>query len=446
MTAPDDPSAIFVSPEVDAAYISWAAPSQGATSYVINSQYGDTVMVSGALTSIIFPGLSPSKSYVFTFQAFNNDGSSPGTVTSNPVTPTAQPEGQYGPIDGPTPTPISNPVLPSPVGTTDPAASDTAGNIVLMYLEDDSTGDQLVICPKGTGGLGITDFDPGFPTVRESVFSLPGRDGTYDATSYISNSAVSLNLLASAGLDANGIRQPAGYWIDVLASWLHPARRPRLVWQVQGQQLKQATLRSSQYAAPFTSSGSGRTAIATQVQWKNPNGVVFTRNLNQNLSATPNDGRNQVTVVPMATGSGALFNITFPVQFGLSSRGTASVDYAGQVPAFAEIDLYGGASDPQFVLEFSTDGQTFNVLPSQTLTFTGLTVNNGDILRVITGPSPSAIVYSSGGVTTNVRKYLTGPPQWWQLTPGIYNRVRLNAGTSNAGTVAHVFYYDTFLR
>lgn len=450
-TVPSAPVSVAALAGDTTAAVLWTIPVDNGNaailSYTVTTSPADVgpVIVSGALTTTI-TGLFDGVSYTFTVNATNIAGDGPGT-TSTPVIPLVAnaPGGNPGGITPPDPTPDPGGVTPSAITTTG-ITGGPQGNIALMYLKDDLTNDTLVLSPLGSSGLGVVDFDPGYPTIRESIFNLPSRDGTYDVTAYVGNSAVSLSLLAFDGIDYNGVYRPAGYWVDVITSWLHPARRPTLVWQLKGQVIKQAVLRASQFSAPVTSSGAGRSSIAVQVGWKNPSGVVYTRNQNPNLSVTPNDGRNMVSFNPASSGLGEVFPIVFPVMFGVSGDGTASVPYLGQVPAYAEIDMFGGATDPEFILEQSVDGTTWNLLPSQTLNFTGLTVQNGDILRIITGPSPSAFIYTAAGAANNVRRFISQPPQWWTITPATFNRVRFNAGSENSGTVGYVFYYDTFLR
>ncbi len=76
------------------ATVSWTAPNpQGCaiTGYTITNSQGTTMTVGGNVTSTTFAGLANGTPYTFTVVATNEEGDSPVSAASNPVTPAGPP-------------------------------------------------------------------------------------------------------------------------------------------------------------------------------------------------------------------------------------------------------------------------------------------------------------------------------------------------------------------
>ena len=103
--APGVPTSVSASPGEGGATVSWAAPWDGAspiTSYTITPYVGSTAgsptTVAGPATSATISGLADGTSYTFTVAATNSVGTGPASAQSNAVTPMAQPQGQWSPL------------------------------------------------------------------------------------------------------------------------------------------------------------------------------------------------------------------------------------------------------------------------------------------------------------------------------------------------------------
>jgi large repetitive protein len=93
-THPDQVPAVQAVRGDRAANVSWTAPNpQGCaiTGYTITNSQGATMTVGGNVTSATFAGLTNGTPYTFTVVATNEEGNSPASAPSNPVTPAGPP-------------------------------------------------------------------------------------------------------------------------------------------------------------------------------------------------------------------------------------------------------------------------------------------------------------------------------------------------------------------
>jgi hypothetical protein len=102
---PGVPTSVSASPGEGGATVSWALPWDGGspiTSYTITPYVGTTAgspsTVAGPATSATLSGLTDGTSYTFTVAATNAIGTGPASAQSNTVTPAAQPQGQWSPL------------------------------------------------------------------------------------------------------------------------------------------------------------------------------------------------------------------------------------------------------------------------------------------------------------------------------------------------------------
>jgi hypothetical protein len=192
-TAPAAPTAVVASPANSSATLSWTAPSDGGSqisSYTVTPYVGTAAqpatIVKGAPapTSATVTGLVNGTTYTFTVSATNAVGTGQPSAPSNPITPSANANGQWGPLltwpivavhsvvlnsgkvlqwDGwqtPEPTSVYDPSTASFTTITAPSSIFCSGNAKLA--------DGRVIVAGGygvttTGNQGLTDtnvFDP----------------------------------------------------------------------------------------------------------------------------------------------------------------------------------------------------------------------------------------------------------------------------------------------
>ena len=91
-------------------------------------------------------------------------------------------------------------------------------------IEDPDLGLLELTCENG---YVITDYDIGFPDVREVVYDRPLNDGTFDLSRYIGSRLVSLTIILNG--EANPFfRRSNARLRSNLAAFAHPSRRPIL--------------------------------------------------------------------------------------------------------------------------------------------------------------------------------------------------------------------------
>lgn len=95
----------------------------------------------------------------------------------------------------------------------------------MIYLEHPQLG-RLDLVDK-PNGFDVTQFEIGFPEVREVVIPRPLLDGSFDFTRYLGQRAVTVSMY----LDQR--RAPTQLLLDALMPFLHPLYRPRLIYTVQ---------------------------------------------------------------------------------------------------------------------------------------------------------------------------------------------------------------------
>ncbi len=192
-TAPGAPTAVSATAGNASATVSWTPPPTGnspITSYTVTPYSGSTAQTPTTVTgspptpSATIGGLTNGTAYTFTVAATNAIGTGPTSAASNPVTPTAQPSGEWTPLtnwpfvavhlfllatgnvlafDGwqqPEPTYVWNPSTQAFTSSTAPDSIFCSGMAQLP------NGDVMTVGGYGeltTGKLGIVDtsiFDP----------------------------------------------------------------------------------------------------------------------------------------------------------------------------------------------------------------------------------------------------------------------------------------------
>lgn len=271
--------------------------------------------------------------------------------------------------------------------------------------------DELVLLPtRSVDELYLTGFDPGYPEIRESVDPRPGADGTIDTTRLFGGRAVTAQLV---------VLSPAA--LDRVRGWLHPSRRPWLVYTPDGLPERQLQLRVAQHAAPLAQMSS-RGRIDVSVQWRAPSGRAVSAE-EHGGAASPsmdNDGRSYPRSYPLA----------YPESSG---QGTVVVRNDGNVDSDPVLRIYGPCTAPRVANE--TTGHT--------LAFSAaLVVADGDYLE-LDASARTALINGLAG--QSVYRHLDfSASSWWPLVPGL-NKVRYFPAVWAQPSRAEIFWRDAYL-
>jgi hypothetical protein len=200
-------------------------------------------------------------------------------------------------------------------------------------------------------GYKVSRLDVGFPAVRPVTQSRPDEDGELDTTALYGAAAVSMDLMLIPGaLTLTAL-------VDELRSFCHPASRPYLVVERDGQQ-RRMRLRVDQQSAPITTP----LYQHVQAQWRAPDGVweALTEQIGTSDAVTAGSG-------------GRTYPRTYSLSYAASSPvGAVTVTNDGTVPVRPVLRLYGPATDPR--VENQSTGER--------LIFTGLSLLAGDWLEI----------------------------------------------------------------
>jgi hypothetical protein len=200
-------------------------------------------------------------------------------------------------------------------------------------------------------GYKVGRLDVGFPTIRPVTHARPDEDGELDTTALHGAAAVSMDLMLIPGaLTLTAL-------LDELRSFCHPASRPYLVVERDGQQ-RRMRLRADQQSAPIT------TPMYQQVQaqWRAPDGVweALAEQIGTSDAVTAGSG-------------GRSYPRTYPLTYAESSPvGAVTVGNDGNVAVRPLLRLYGPSDGPR--VENQTTGER--------LIFTGLTLLAGEWLEL----------------------------------------------------------------
>jgi hypothetical protein len=189
-TVPGAPAGVTATPGDASATVNWSAPGNGGspiTSYTVTPYVGSTAQTPSTVSvpPATIAGLTNGTAYTFTVTATNAVGTGPASAPSTPVTPGAQPVGQWGPVQTWPIEPLSDTLLPSgkviawdgwqqpqPTVIGDPTSPSTLTTVNApdsIFCDGGASlpdGRLLVVGGWGgltTGNLGLADtniFDP----------------------------------------------------------------------------------------------------------------------------------------------------------------------------------------------------------------------------------------------------------------------------------------------
>ena len=101
------------------------------------------------------------------------------------------------------------------------------GQVEYMKLVERGYED-LVLSPR-SGGLCLSSFNLGSPSMREATEVRPLSDGSRDFTEFLGSKGVSIEMMTYTNNQGQ-----TSYFRDLLASWMRPNRRPTLVYKMRG--------------------------------------------------------------------------------------------------------------------------------------------------------------------------------------------------------------------
>jgi hypothetical protein len=141
-------------------------------------------------------------------------------------------------------------------------------------------------------------------------------------------------------------------------------------------------------------------------------------------------GLNTKTSIILSTGdaTGLTLPLSFPLDFGTATANSGSALNIGTAPAHWFADIHGPAVDP--VLEESTLGKK--------LSFSGLTINAGEFLR-IDSITRSILLNNQ----SSRRHYLEPASSWFQLNPGQATGIKYSQSGASPST-CFFKWHDTY--
>jgi uncharacterized repeat protein (TIGR01451 family) len=208
-TAPSAPGTVVAAPSNAAATIAWTTPTadggSAITSYTVSSYIGGVptglgVFVVAPATSATMSGLTNGTTYTFTVHATNAVGSSPESLPSNAVTPTAP---QLGPPD-------------LAIAMTSGPAPNLGGNItytiVVTNLGPSAAPSVAVSDPIPIGATfvsasttqGVCSGPPGLAGVQCLMSGLPVGGSATIAVTLTLTGTITVNSASVQGFDAAG--------------------------------------------------------------------------------------------------------------------------------------------------------------------------------------------------------------------------------------------------
>jgi hypothetical protein len=263
-------------------------------------------------------------------------------------------------------------------------------------------------------GFGTLDVDLGYPESRAVSNYRPGRSGSDDET--LLHGARPVTVSAQV-FEHNG--KQLGGWLDELAWFLNPGRRPFLEFRRAGQTVRRLRLRADSRSDPIRAGIGSR--IEVSASWVAPSGREESAQLST-LTANPEEGE-EGREYPLT------FNRVYPESSGL---GTIQVVNQGNADADPVIRIFGPCTDPRVINETSGDE----------IAFDGITVVAGDWLEV---DASEATVLLNGDPAQSRFQFVDFPSsRFWTLQPGT-NAVRFAPASSSGASVCEVRWRSSWL-
>jgi hypothetical protein len=252
--------------------------------------------------------------------------------------------------------------------------------VTAVRLEDGTS-----VLDLRAGGYRVARLDIGLPAVRAVTGPRPDQDGEDDTTAHHGAAVVAMDVRLLAR------DQPLMVLRDALRAFCHPAARPFLVVEEDGQQ-RRIRLRADQFAGPITNPLHQQ----VQVAWRAPDGVMesLAERIGTSDAITAGEG-------------GRSYPRTYPVTYAESSSvGAVTVTNDGNVAVPPLLRLYGPSDSPRVENQRTGERQLFP----------GLTLLAGDWLEI---DSRERTVRLNGLATQSRLSLLDfANSSWLRLLPG----------------------------
>ena len=262
-------------------------------------------------------------------------------------------------------------------------------------LEDRLLGMCDLSCDKG---YVVRSYDFAHPEVRATAYSNALDDGSFDVTKFLGPRAVSLDLTLKARASQNDTGPPiiiGGEEVteprlrDRVRSYLHPARRPKLIFsEHQDSRVRQIVLRGAESAAAFSqprynAMSASWVAPRTYIESYQIHNVVAI--LDRNLPVFPDE------------------HPTLPGQTGLEIQ----IRNAGNAPAYWAVSIRGEVTHPKFWLRNPAYGDASLKVAYEIHSYT-------DVITMDSFPKLVAVRGKPIGF-----RYVDDASQWFRIPPGI---------------------------
>lgn len=261
-------------------------------------------------------------------------------------------------------------------------------------------------------GLIVTELDLGWPETRAVSSPIPGQDGTDDSTRWHGARAVTLK--AALLPDDEDSR------LDVVrrvARYCHPRRRPKLIIDEDGHELRELVLRPDQLGVPLTSAS----VTEALFSWVAPSGVIRSC---AERSLT-------VQILTSSDVPGIDFPVSFPFGFGHSPPPAPLVaDRGDSEPAGWRALIYGPITDPVL---------SFGGVPVVEF---AMTVPDGSWLDI---DQAARTVLLDSEPSASRRSDMVFSGSSWGLLPEGHPTVTLTGSSTSARTRAVVTWRDQWL-
>lgn len=270
--------------------------------------------------------------------------------------------------------------------------------------------DQMVISPASY--IGLSDYDWGFPDIREVSTPRTDADGEDDTTAHIGASAVSMTLTLWGSTRST---------LDQLASYCAPDMRPYLYvqddeWSTE----RRILLRADKLSRPVPRRMGTKREV--QLSWKAPDGLwEDTTESTTWVTATIPSTTGLQTPVVGANGNtyAALFN-------NANSTGAVNVTNAGSVATGFHVLLYGPCTAP--ALYNDTTGKAI-VFKSNTV------LGSGEYLDI--DPINRTVYLNSDVSASRLNQVDYTKTQWFRLVKGT-NAIRYQPSSATVGAAAYL--------
>lgn len=273
-------------------------------------------------------------------------------------------------------------------------------------------------CTVDVDGIALSTLDLGFPVVRAVTYDRADADGVDDETAYIGARVVSVNLTLFRGSLA------AAVMLDRLRAFCGPTKRPSLIYKLDGQDERQATLRVTQQSAPV---GLPRKSlIDVQAQWSCPEGKLYSTL--QGLANVNPAG---------STEPGRAYDLTFDRTYPSLAAGGQLVDVAGNIATNPRIRIFGPATNPR--IENQTTGRKLEFTANG-----GIALAAGDYLEIDVA-AKTVRLNGLADVGSNLYGRLNfAVSKWWALEPG-ENLIRYYPVASSSPSLAELTWRAAWL-